>query len=386
MNTTVIFLFDLDGVLIKPGGYRKAVNATLSDLQKWCGFTANNLTEADLLLFEAAGITNEWDMIALTLAAWLETAAAAGVEIQAEEYAQLRGAVQVSTALEMDYRYWIGQFSERLIPGLTPPRGVLAGEEGGSRLFPHLPANLLSSLLAGTDNFSTNPLSMLQENYVLGSETFARYYCRPALRDTPSFLQQEDRPLIRPSVRDQLLSLHSSGKVRLAVMTARQTLPDSWEELPPGTCFPEGEMALDLLGMNALPLIGYGHLLEAADRFGEPVDSWIKPAARHALACCLSALGIPDPILAARDLTLGKPRSLPEKISLHIFEDARVGLLSGMEAAQVLRSSGSSVTVHLWGIATSPEKDAALVDVGAKVFADINAALETGLKFIPPID
>jgi len=378
-KTTNIFLFDLDGVLVKPGGYRKAVSATLLHLQDWCGLRVALPDEEDILLFEAFGITSEWDMIALTLAAWLETAAAAGCEVRAETFDQLRDLFPAPLSIQTNLADWTRRFGERMAPGSTPSRAVLQAEGAGNALFPHIPRELLTSLLGQTDDFAANPVSMLEENFVLGSAAFETYYQRAALVDTPSLLKQEDRTLIAPDVLSRLLQLRQERRLNVAAMTARQTLPENWRALPPGTCFPEGEMALELVGLQDVPLIGYGHLLAAAHERGELVDAWIKPSPVHALACCLAALSTPEPLQAAWEFLHGKVGSLPGEIRLDIFEDATVGLRSGLAAAELLRSAGYAVEIHLWGIATSVEKDRALVKAGARVFADVNAAVSEAL-------
>jgi hypothetical protein len=71
---------------------------------------------------------------------------------------------------------------------------------------------------------------------------------------------------------------------------------------------------------------------------------------------------------------------LPEKLSLHIFEDSPAGLRGGMLAASMIRDLGADVSLHLWGVSDHTEKQEALQAVGAKVFPDVNQAVSFVLK------
>lgn len=64
-----IFLFDIDGVLVEPAGYRAAVHATLRHFLAPAGIPACLLPDDEILQdFEASGLTSEWDMVPVRLA------------------------------------------------------------------------------------------------------------------------------------------------------------------------------------------------------------------------------------------------------------------------------------------------------------------------------
>ena len=63
-----ILLFDIDGVLVHPGGYREALMRTINFFSQAMGWGASLPDEDVSLVFEAHGITNEWDMTAIFLA------------------------------------------------------------------------------------------------------------------------------------------------------------------------------------------------------------------------------------------------------------------------------------------------------------------------------
>ncbi|NPA30626.1 MAG: hypothetical protein GXO37_01345, partial [Chloroflexi bacterium] len=73
-----VWLFDMDGVLLAPLGYRRAVAATVQHFAHRLGLTPPLPADGDMAEYEAHGITSEWDMTPLMLAALLEAAAARG--------------------------------------------------------------------------------------------------------------------------------------------------------------------------------------------------------------------------------------------------------------------------------------------------------------------
>lgn len=64
---TNFLLFDIDGVLIKPSRYRKAVYDTTSYFLNKLGFSKISINEEIITTFESIGITSEWDIVQLFL-------------------------------------------------------------------------------------------------------------------------------------------------------------------------------------------------------------------------------------------------------------------------------------------------------------------------------
>ena len=72
MVKTVV-LFDLDGVLIKSGGYRAAFRAAMNYFLGQMGLDPEfGPKEHDLVTFESYGVTAEWDMLPVSLAILFE--------------------------------------------------------------------------------------------------------------------------------------------------------------------------------------------------------------------------------------------------------------------------------------------------------------------------
>ena len=68
-----IYLFDIDGVLVKPRGYRESVKATLQYFYRQMDLLDKMPADDMPVLFESIGITSEWDMIPLCLAMVFDT-------------------------------------------------------------------------------------------------------------------------------------------------------------------------------------------------------------------------------------------------------------------------------------------------------------------------
>jgi len=62
-----LILFDVDGVLVHPVGYKKALHDTLDYFAAQMGLGGLGLDDHEIGVFEACGITNEWDSGALCL-------------------------------------------------------------------------------------------------------------------------------------------------------------------------------------------------------------------------------------------------------------------------------------------------------------------------------
>ena len=395
----VVFLFDLDGVMVQPLGYRAAVRATVNHFAGRMGLPDMAPEDHTVAIFEAQGITCEWDMIPITLSILMEAAAQhTGEALEADTFEEACEQIRNRQVkdLSLDYAPFLRQLGQYMKPGEAPAETLLAlcQGENGNHLFPHLSRRVLRDLLKHTRRPAHSRTTHLFETYVLGDQVFAEAMRMEPGVKTGSLLEQYDRPLLSPSTRDQLMEAAASG-LRMAVYTARPsipTLPWGGGSEPLAVFAPEAEMALALVGIQALPVIGSGQMGELAVRLGEHEDRMAKPAPYHALAAvaaaCLddrsAALAWVERIFLAIEqdagLTGDEHSCLPDVLTLHIFEDSPSGIRGVKQAAQILRRLGIEVNVCLWGISEHPEKRAALASVGAELFPDINQAIKAALE------
>ena len=73
MTDLTLFLFDVDGVLIHPKGYKEALRDSLDHIAALMGQKSQNLTYEEIGVFESCGLTNEWDSLGLCTGLLLTT-------------------------------------------------------------------------------------------------------------------------------------------------------------------------------------------------------------------------------------------------------------------------------------------------------------------------
>jgi len=393
--STTLALFDLDGVLIQPGGYQQAVFDTVRFFCHQMGLP-DLAPDANLLaIFESQGITSEWDQIALCLSALLDALSAANQPPPAET---LSGAIPWAQSAawpggKVDYIARFSGLQPWLLTRIAPAESVLAAcQRGkGAALFPALHQHpLLSDLLGHTRDFNQSWPQRVFQSYVLGNRIFEQVYGQPAPLNSRAYLGAYDRSLLLKRFQEKILAAQSSGSIHEAIYTARPSLlPSDLATALPGYA-PEAEMAQVIVGLEPLPLVGYGGLRHLSERLGLHPDTLVKPSAAQALAAVGAALGAPVwqslrwayAMLARSEPTLpplpGNPPAeirLPAALTIHIFEDSPIGILAGQRAAEILTGVGCTVKLRAWGIASHPAKIKALESVGAAVCPDINAAV-----------
>jgi len=397
----VVFLFDLDGVMVQPSGYRAAVRATVNHFARCMGLPDLAPDDHTVAIFEAQGITCEWDMIPITLAILMDAAAAhAGQPLELNSLTEACDRLRNCAihGLRVEYAPVLRRLGQYLKPGEAPAESLLAlcsrGE--GSGLFPRLTGQgVLRDLFMHTRRPAQSQTTHLFETYVLGDRVFSETMGMRPVVETASLLEQHDRPLLAAETRARLIEAAADG-LRMAVYTARPSLPLLGSAEPLAVFAPEAEMALNLIGMQWIPLIGSGQMGELALRLGENEDRLTKPAPYHALAAIAAAwlgdrsaaMAWVERLVLARErgapLNPAEPGALPDRLRLHVFEDSPSGMRGAQEAARILSEWGTRVEISLWGIAEHPEKRAALAAAGAALFADVNQAVAAALEQAMP--
>lgn len=325
MSKTIL-LFDMDGVLLKPRGYHRALQDTVRLGARELGFEAH-LTDDEIAEFEGAGISSEWHS----------------------------GAACMSV-LAMNGTLDLG-----------PLFRLLKGEQA------QIPARLrleraIHKLAEESDVDPAQPVAFIRESETARSfthRTFQEMILGSA--DLESYLLRYDEPLLDSSVRKKVLTWLEHPEHGGAVMTNR-----------PSRGMPDADYGLQLVGLEGMPLAGYGEMEEMAAIFGGEAALYSKPAPTHALAAALGAVGVPNHLHLAQALANG---SAPENLAdlddtdFWVFEDTPAGLVSAEEMGRVLRKSGLAVRVHKTGVTESPLKRAYLSEKGAQVFKNIEMAL-----------
>jgi len=389
--STSVYLLDVDGVLLHPGGYREALNRTINHFSQAMGWGDFAPEDATALVFEAQGITSEWDMSAICLAAlfaaaWQHDPGLQFLRSVPAALAEVRGHgvppqpvnfAQIARAVAAEMRP--GEY-----PTLAAPRvfsRALNSSSSGEGRAP-LTALLDEILLTARDSHRSRTLLVFQ-TYALGSAAFEQTYSLAPPFETTSMIVENDRPIISQENRRRLLCAADAGEIKPVVFTARPSLPPRGIRDGVGFYAPEAELAVQLVGLEPLPMVGFGRIQWLAQERGGDADLWVKPAPVHALAAIGAAVSGDEKagLLGAHALVeegrLQTPFSelVNETLNVTVFEDSAHSVQAVERGVEILRDAGAECRFAGRGIATHPEKCANLEKVGASVFPDVNAAL-----------
>lgn len=400
-----ICLFDVDGVLIEPRGYRASIQATMDYFLEPLGLSHLYPGNAVPVVFESFGVTCEWDMIPIMLAVILNEVSASSMAVPPLE--TLEAFMEWAALQKFSITVDLAEQVRKLAPFFThaahvPSEAILERlpKNEKERPLAHLSLPMLTELFGKTRNVTAAWITRVFQVFALGSEEFEKIYQTKADFQSYSYLQVKDRVLIEPDVLESLQRRQQQKKLHCAAYTARPSLPPRGIQTPLAGYSPEAEQGLALLNWHGMPLIGYGSLGYLADRMQVAADTLLKPAPVQALAGLAAAYSGEEwsslvwawDVLAQANgggVMSGKEHRtaeieqlIPQELSLHIFEDSSIGITAGHRAAELLQKEGRIVNFHAWGIASEPEKKQALLAVGARVFPDVNTALRTAFSWL----
>jgi len=386
-----LFLFDVDGVLVDAQAYLKALQDTVAHFSRRMGVGDHPPTEEEARAFEAHGLTSEWDSGPTCVAAlllerlrrgpsiplpphWpdaLSILAAHPYPLPRPDYAGLARRVgeclrgRASSAQVARAVLWE---EAQVIPGLEPVRSAVAA--------------LLDALLGYTRDFFRAPLTRHFQHLVIGSRGVAQTYGVVPDFDSPAYLRRYDRPLLTPATRARLAEAAASKQVRVALYTARPSLPPAEADGPTLGYSPEAEMARSLVGLEAWPLIGLGRLRWLARQAGEEVERLIKPSPVQALAAIgaawsgQEAAALEAALALHHDGELRPPLADLGPVTLHVFEDTTGGLEAVERGIEELLAAGAAIAWRPYGIALADgPKATALAARGVPTYPSVNEAI-----------
>jgi hypothetical protein len=399
-----IILLDIDGVLLQPGGYREAVKTTIDYFTQSMGLGSLLPTEEEIGLCESLGITNEWDIVPIFLAIFIEQCLEQNPWLNSlecwEDTIESIKKLGIMEARNTDSSS-ISKIGQQLIPGMSPSLAILEiGLKSPERSpFPKLSQQpFFRQLFAFNKDIAKSYTTEIFQNFVLGSQVFQNTYHLPAKVETKSYLTRYDLPLLSEDARNRILQSSISGKVRPVAYSARPSLPPRQVTLQSLTDYsPEAEMALELVGLPEIPLIAYGRLKYTAQQYLISTDLLIKPSPFQAMAAIFAAISANEYDSLQMAIHIGiKKELLPglhsvpvnlemvnglfepfkmEGIEVHIVEDSPIGLSAGVEACRILADFKYPVEISLWGVGTLPSKRHALEAIGARVYEHIDPIL-----------
>lgn len=397
MNTFI--LIDIDDVLVRPSGYLQSYIDTTNYFLSMFGQRHLSVDEKVAERFSSSGITDEWDMVPLTIAAFFEWYAENDpnyVKIYSVEKAKNFFPFGEQTHFRKFVESKIIEYS-KVISLQNPPSMAVYLDCQNRQRQSSLPLiwddPILYETLANSLNAFKSPFFARLENLLLGSSSFRKIFGFVTEDNLLSYLQRFDSPIINKKNINRLV-VANNQEYRIAVFTARPNLlPISIDQkrISQHMLLPEAELALESIGVKnyEFPVVGAGSLGYLEQKYQLPYNSLLKPQAFHSLAAIMSCLI--DNAIGALEKTkeivdfwnnrefsrnpIEKIIPMNSTIRLAVFEDSISGILSCYSTAMVLRDFGYKVEIEPYGIYTNDKKLATLRKVGADIFYDINNAL-----------
>lgn len=385
----IVLLFDMDNVLLTPGGYRMAIRDSMKYHLNEGKVSDRIPLESLPEIFESVGVTNEWDMMAITLSILCDKVLekqTQPIELQSVEECAKWLAKQPLEGVQVDYREEVLKIVNYASPGEPVAFSLYraARKEENNHLFSFLKQHetLLKNILACTPDVYQSSLTRVFQNLILGSERFEAAYGLPAEVQTGSYLEIYDHTNLSEDWLHWILAKHKSGFLRPVLFTARPSLPPNGAIISDRHFSPEAEAGARVVNLELLPLVGMGRADYIASINGKNMEELLKPNAFHAAASIFRAF-IKDEMAAldaAYRLCFEKKLEKIDglnmaDIEVHVFEDSPGGVRAAREAVQILKNAGLSIDLFIWGIADHKDKIASLEKLGGIVSEEINCAL-----------
>jgi len=385
-----VFLFDIDGVLIQAHGYLRALQDTVAYFSQQLGVGEHPPTEAEVRAFEANGLTSEWDSAPMCIAAllierlrrdpnlplparWpdaLDALHRQPMPLPHPDYAAM--AVQVRARL--DSQAEIAHVARSVLWAQAPT--LAAPQHTALRA-------LLDTLLGNTYTFAQAPIMRHFQHLTIGSQAVAQTYGVAPAFESPAYLQTYDIALLTLETHQKLRNALASGRIGASLYTARPSLPPAKVETSLLGYSPEAELAQAMVGLEDLPLIGFGRLVWLAQQHGEKAGRLVKPSPVQALAAIGAAYSGQE--IAALEAAfalysngeLRPPLANLGPTTVHVFEDTPTGLLAVQRAVMALQEAGLAIDWRAYGIASAEDAKAqAIAAQGMAVYPSINEALK----------
>ena len=395
-NRKQFLILDIDGVLLEAEGYRAACVDTINHFISLMGQPDIFITREIADVYEASGIACEWDMVPLTLAAFVNWySETTGTVFTDDSFPPQCGQTGVFT--NSDFRSvmlkQIREYASLLNSSETCINAIYHGyiSREGSGLDALWKQPIRDRFFVDTLNPWKSPFFAELMNRLLGKKTFEEFYGLAAPLDCESYLETKDRMLISEYYR-KLLPEISGKDIYPAVMTYRPSrFPSEGNKVSSHFVnTPEGECALKMLGWDhgRIPMIGTGSLCYIEEKYHLRREQYVKPHPFHALASAMiglcnneiQALEITRVLCEADPETTQDPLkgllSRDDRIELAVFEDSVSGIESVRSAGEILRRWKYDVKVTCCGISTTEAKNQRLENAGVRIYNNVNTAFD----------
>jgi hypothetical protein len=400
----MIVLFDVDGVLVENRAYRASIQQTSLYFGRRLGLGTRQPSNSEIDVFEAESITVEWDSCAIVAATLL-------LERLRAEAGSVRRRARLVGGGPRDFWQLLDELPARKLNtaaidfrSLARRVGAAARETGrlparaALELFredlaqqtlvsPAVALPLLEHLLGHVYDIDASPAMQVFQNFVLGDEQYLRYYGLPPRVTGAGLIDVLDRPLLRPDLCQVVLARRSAGTLFPVIFTARPSLtPVEVSGFERGYT-PESEIARGLVGLEGVPVLGFGKLDWFARHVGRTGSELVKPSPVHAMAAIgaarsgLELEAIKAAVAVERGDNLRYPLTACAGESVHVFEDSPSSLRAAAIGVELLNRQGLGLHLTRHGVAPagSPKRET-LAGVADSVHADVNEGLVAILR------
>jgi hypothetical protein len=389
-----LFLFDIDSVLVEADGYLKALQDTVAHFSRQMGVGAHPPTEAEVRALEANGLTSEWDSAPTCIAALLVE------RLRREPIALPAGWPDTLDLLRAhplplphpDYAALAQRIGRRLASQAGAARAARAVLWEDVVTTPGFEPNyaaidaLFDALLGHTYDFYCAPVTRYFQHLVIGSAGVRQTYGVDPDFESTAYLREYDRPLLDADARARLHESADRGDVRIALYTARPSLPPVDADVAAAGYSPEAELARVLAQMDRYPLIGLGRIRWLAGGAGERAERLVKPSPVQALAAIGAAWSGQEARALEAALALHRDRELLpplvdiEPSTVHVFEDSPGGIDAVKRAIELLQTAGLDIAWRPHAIAPADgPKAKAMATRGVPTYRSINVAISVAL-------
>lgn len=377
-----VLLFDMDGVLVDMGGYHGALRETVAEIGRLLGYRQVCLSPDAIAAFEAIGVTNEWDSSAICAALLLSKA------WEVDPGLRFPGVQSLETSAPHDLAppdfMALIEVMAKTPSDLRPlRRAEIALMDGSGHRWEKKQVETIRHLLDDPYDVSRFLTVRIQQEFVLGSETFAATYGLPSRLNCASYLLTHDRPTLSAHQANAMLRWLEMPDQYAAIFTNR---PSSQPENLLGT--PEAELGARVAGLENLPMVALGGAAWLGESRGQRIEAFFKPSPVHVLAALRHALGasLEEALLASAALVYDGEvdRGWEELagVKVSVFEDAAKGLESAKAAQKALAKGGIPMDLSLYGVTENSMKARSLEAEGGSVYADLPEALEAAGVFL----
>lgn len=371
----IILLLDMDGTLLMPRGYHLALQETVAFTGRALGYANVQLTPIDITAFESAGVISEWDSAAICAAIMLDNLFLKNLNYNLPVALPSQFPPSHNNP-PPNFRAFVHLLDNAALHHLHPL-------ERARRLFLNMANDRTPDQIQALLNILDTARQMdgsfthrVFQELVLGSETFERTYNMPTVFNVESYLLTFDRPNITVETRNSLQAWLQEENYHAVIFTGRPSRS-------PGKMWsvPEAELGAQCVGLETLPIAGWGGILWLSAQCDCDPLTLLKPAPIHALVGLRLALG--DPLETALekaaafvfDGSVDRSWETLQGSQVFVVEDTTAGVKSLLHAQHILQDMGIHISVFPIGVTDNVSKRDALEGVGATVFDDFSAAL-----------